>query len=135
MPRAGTCTVCKHRYRRFIDKAIASRQSVRLIASRYKISTSAIQRHKVHIRKAVAKAQEKADITTAKTVWGKLDQLVTEAEQRYKKRRGGLKAQWFREIRATIALGIKLGVAAHRQQQTYRDVTPAVLKMIEEVKE
>lgn len=43
------------------------------------------------------------------------------------------KATWFREWRGMMELGFKLGMEAQRQKQVYQDVTPAVLKMIEEV--
>ena len=134
MPKAKTCRICSSPKRRFIDKAIVSGKSLRFISAQFHTTQSTLQRHKAHIRRAVAKAREKAEITNGLTVWHKLENLVIEAEKQYKRNKGMLKATWFREIRGTIEMGIKLGVEAHRQQQVYQDVSPAVLRMIEEVK-
>lgn len=45
-----------------------------------------------------------------------------------------VKATWFREWRGMVELGFKLGMEAQREQQAYPDVTPAVLRMIEEMR-
>ena len=132
MPRV--CTICTHKNRKEIDQAIAKKGSNRAISLRYKVGLMSVQRHREHIKQAVIKAQEKAVTTNGNSVWFKLEAMVEEAERQFKKNKGMLKATWFREMRGTIEMGIKLGLEAHKERQTFSDVSPAVLKMIEEVK-
>ncbi len=54
---ARTCTICNHKDRKEIDKALLKGTSFRTIAGQYRVSKSALQRHKencipVHLVKA-----------------------------------------------------------------------------------
>ena len=133
MPRV--CTICTSKKRKQVDALIAKRIPVRNIEKLTHFGFLTIQRHKEHIRQALIKAQESQEVTNGTSVWHKLENMVEEAERQFKKNKGMLKATWFREMRGTIEMGIKLGLEAHREKQTFSDVTPAVLKLIEEAKE
>jgi hypothetical protein len=57
------CTVCGHPDREAIDKALVAGASFRDIAGQYKLSKSAVERHKAeHLPAAMAKAKEAADV-------------------------------------------------------------------------
>ncbi len=64
MPR--TCTVCSHKEREGIDKALLADEPYRHIASRFGTSTGALQRHRAeHLPATMVKAQEQADVRHA----------------------------------------------------------------------
>ncbi len=132
MPRV--CTICTSPKRAQVDALIAKRVPVRNIEKLTKFGFLTVQRHKEHIRQALVKAQEEKQLTNGNSVWLKLENMVEEAERQFRKNKGGLKAVWFREMRGTIEMGIKLGLEAHKERQIFKDVTPAVEKMIEEMK-
>jgi hypothetical protein len=44
-----TCTICKHKQRESIDRAIVENEPERTIADRYSVSKTAVHRHKAHI--------------------------------------------------------------------------------------
>lgn len=61
MPR--TCTLCRHSRRQEIDEALVTGESYRHIASRFDTSTAALQRHREHLGKAIAKAEARREET------------------------------------------------------------------------
>ncbi len=128
------CSICSSPKRAQVDALLLQKVSCRRIAAKYHLSGSAIQRHKVHIQEAIAVAQQGMVATNGNSVWQKLDKMLAEAEKQYENNHGILKATWFREMRSTIETGIKLGLEAHKERQVFKDVTPAVEKMIEEAK-
>ena len=134
MPRK--CTVCSYEQCAAIDRAIIAGESNRSIAKRHPgVSESAIQRHRAHIKKAIVRAGEKRELTNGKSAIQQFEEMLAEAERMYRGTPADsvlTKATWFREWRGMMELGFKLGMEAQRQKQVYQDVTPAVLKMIEE---
>jgi len=134
MPRK--CTVCSYEQCAAIDKAIIAGETNRSVAKRFPgVSESAIHRHRAHIKKAVARAGEKREIINGKSAIQQFEEMLAEAERMYRETPADsalAKATWFREWRGMMELGFKLGMEAQRQKQVYQDVTPAVLKMIEE---
>jgi len=70
---AGVCKACKSRKREELDRALINGDSFRDIAGRFRISKSALQRHKKdHLQVAVRQAiQQDAEhrIITAQEVW------------------------------------------------------------------
>ena len=134
MPRK--CTVCNYEQCVAIDRAIIAGETNRSIAKRFPgVSESAIQRHRAHIKQAVVRAGEKREITNGKSAIQQFEEMLAEAERMYRGTPADsvlTKATWFREWRGMMELGFKLGMEAQRQKQVYQDVTPAVLKMIEE---
>src|SRR5439155_18595144 len=56
MPR--TCTICAHKDREGIDRALAVGTSLRNIAKRFATSATALHRHKAHVKAVLAKALE-----------------------------------------------------------------------------
>src|SRR4051794_18080773 len=64
MPR--TCTVCSHAEAHLINVALVSREPYRHIASRYGVSTTALQRHsQEHIPALLVKARQAAEAAEA----------------------------------------------------------------------
>ncbi len=64
MPRV--CTICTHKSRAKIDKALVERQAFRHIAARFDVSTSALVRHHDdHLPAALVKAQAAAEAAQA----------------------------------------------------------------------
>ncbi len=64
MPR--TCTVCGHKKRSAIDKALVERQAFRNIAAQFQVSTSALVRHSDdHLPTALVKAQKATEAAQA----------------------------------------------------------------------
>ena len=59
MPR--TCLACASPERREIDKALATGESFRRIASRVSISEASLRRHKSHVTETICKVQEKRE--------------------------------------------------------------------------
>lgn len=67
-----TCSICKHKDRELIDRAIVEGGSVRDIAGHYRVSKSAVDRHRAHITELI-KAETvnraetlESDISTAR---------------------------------------------------------------------
>jgi hypothetical protein len=66
MPR--TCTVCSHKARRGIDAAIASGASFRDIAGQFRLSKSALSRHREHVAGAIEKAAERRELNIGESI-------------------------------------------------------------------
>lgn len=71
MPRP--CSACRHLQRPAIDAALAAGTSLRDIAARFTVSTSALCRHRAHIPAQIAQAQQAAVVANAGTL---LDQIA-----------------------------------------------------------
>jgi hypothetical protein len=56
MPRA--CTVCLHRNREKIDRALLRGETLRAVGARFDTSWSAIHRHKRHLKASLARAKQ-----------------------------------------------------------------------------
>lgn len=64
MPR--TCTICTHTERAAIDRELVTGDAYRHIASRYGVSTTALQRHKAdHLPPALAQAKQAEAVADA----------------------------------------------------------------------
>jgi len=71
MPRS--CTVCTHKSRAEIDRALVAGEAFRHIAARFDTSTGALQRHKAdHLPVTLVKAQEAEEVAQADAL---LDQV------------------------------------------------------------
>jgi hypothetical protein len=74
MPRR--CTVCDHDEGHAINVALVSRDPYRQIASRYGVSTGALQRHsQEHIPKLLAKAKEAVEVAEAGDLLSRIEAL------------------------------------------------------------
>jgi hypothetical protein len=73
MPR--TCTVCQHERRRRIDTAIVLGTSNRAIASQFRLTRAAVQRHKRHVAAALERASEKREISIGENILDRLEDL------------------------------------------------------------
>jgi hypothetical protein len=73
MPRI--CTVCSHKSRVKIDKAIVFGRSNRAIASQFCVTRSAVQRHKRHVAAAIERATEKRELSIGQDILGRLEDL------------------------------------------------------------
>ena len=78
MPR--TCTICGHKKRANIEKAVLAGESFRNIALRYETTTGSLFRHKSsHLTQAVVKANGVAEIIHANSLLAKLESIESEA--------------------------------------------------------
>ena len=59
------CSVCAHADHEAIDAAIVEGESLRNIAERYAVSTTALHRHKAHLPLTVARAHEAVEVAEA----------------------------------------------------------------------
>jgi len=78
MPR--TCTICRHRDREPIERALLAREPYRHIAKQFDTSTAALQRHKQdHIPLSIARAhdsqQAKREVTLLEDVRSRQDRI------------------------------------------------------------
>ncbi len=135
MPRK--CSVCKHRKRDHINRAILSaKKSLRVISKQYEVSYSAVQRHKnEHLIQAMRLAKKNGEIKEGKTAFEQFNEMVKEAEGKYRTTDGQLQVGWFREWRAMLELAFKLGIEEERrrERQVFTDVTPAVKAIIDKM--
>ena len=75
-----TCSVCTHKDRHLIDKALIEGATIRYIAGQYNLSSSAVQRHKdSHLPKKLAKAKEAKEVTEADSLMAELVNLKSKA--------------------------------------------------------
>lgn len=118
---AGKCSVCEHPKRSEIDKALVTRSaSMRNIAERFGVSTTALARHKKgHIPRLVEAAQAAAGAQAATSGRELIDELeALRARVRAileKAEEGGelrVALQAVRELRECIEAQFKLGVSA-----------------------
>ena len=99
MPR--TCTICAHKKRAAIEKAILAGESFRNIASRYGTTTGSLFRHKSgHLTQAVVKANGAAEAAHGDDLLAKVVQLEADA------RRIGAKAEKAKDLRAAL-MGVR----------------------------
>ncbi len=131
MPRK--CSVCTHPKRAHINRALMNpKRSLRQIAAQYGVSSSTLQRHKKHMVQTIQLAKKNGAIEEGKTALEQFNEMITEAEKRYREAEGQLQIGWFREWRAMLELAFKLGIEEERRRDTeeFRDVTPGVLAII-----
>jgi len=77
MPRV--CTVCTHPSKAEINKALLDKKPYRDIASRYDTSTATLLRHREHMPRQLAKAQEAAEVAHADDLLSQLKGLRNKA--------------------------------------------------------
>ncbi len=79
MPRS--CTVCTHDERHAVNVALVQREPYRHIASRYSVSTGALQRHaKDHLPELLAKAKDAVDVAEADSLLERIEGLYKRTE-------------------------------------------------------
>ncbi len=78
MPRK--CTICTHKSRAKVDKALVERQAFRHIAARFQVSTSALVRHHDdHLPAALVKAQAATEAAQANALLAQVVDLRDKA--------------------------------------------------------
>ena len=131
MPRKDSIEI--HPKRQYINRMLLTgKRTLREIAGKYGISISALHRHKAHLIKAIREAKELERIKQGKTGFEQFNEMVKEAEQKYRGTTEQLQVGWFREWRAMLELAFKLGIEEERrrERQVYSDVSPGVLAII-----
>jgi hypothetical protein len=111
MPR--TCTICTHKQRTAIDKALVARQAFRHIAKRYSVSTAALVRHSDdHLPSSLLKAQAAREAANADALLAQVVDLRGKALSVLEKAEGSddLRAavSAIREARGCVELLAKL---------------------------
>ena len=111
MPRR--CTVCGHKNRPAIDKALVARQPFRNIAAQFKVSTSALVRHSDdHLPSSLLKAQSAREAADADALLAQVVDLrdkalsVLKEAETYKDWRVAIAA--IREARGSVELLARL---------------------------
>jgi len=87
MPR--TCTICAHNRRTEIDRDLLAGRSLRNVAQRCSVSTTALFRHQKHISATLVKAKEASEIARADSLLDQLRNLTTEAQSLKRKAEQG----------------------------------------------
>jgi hypothetical protein len=128
-----TCKICKAKNRKAIEKAIVSGVSLRDIARQFKVSKDGVSRHKRHIKSTIIQAAEKRMIKAGKSYVERFEALVEDAEKSLKTAKtDSAKQGWHHVLGRYLELAYKLGMeeARRKEQQQFKDVTPAVLAII-----
>ena len=77
---AMVCTICRHEGREAIDRALLGGETLRNIAERYGVSTTALHRHKARdISKALVRAAEAQEIAHDRDLLERVRDLVESA--------------------------------------------------------
>ena len=121
MPRV--CTICSHSDRAAIDAALLNGESYRYIATRFNVSTGALQRHRNdHLPAKLAKAHEAKEVASADKLIGELDALKGKAVSllMQAERAGDLRTalSGVREARACIETLLEVEGEIDRHAQT-----------------
>lgn len=109
---APKCTVCHHPECESINRELIAGASKRTVANRYGLSPAAVQRHKAHIPKTLAKAKEHKEVVQADSVMGDISmirsRLLTLLD--IAEREGDIKntCTVIKELRSTIELLAKV---------------------------
>jgi len=129
------CSICKHPKRQYINRMLMNpRHTLRRISVKYAVSQTALARHRdEHISKAIQLARENGEIKQGKSSYEQFEDMLTEAENKYRNADVSMQVQWFREWRAMLELAFKLGLEAERRREhnTFSDVSPAIQEMID----
>ena len=89
---ARPCTVCRHRERQAIDKALAAGEPCPAIARRFAVSADAAERHRrAHLPAAILKAQEAADVASGDELFSQGRAQQVRAEELYGEARAVLR--------------------------------------------
>ena len=78
MPR--TCTVCGHKERQAIDKALVAGESFRNISQHFGRSAAALFRHKEHVTGALVKAAERREERHGASLLDQVEDLTAESQ-------------------------------------------------------
>jgi hypothetical protein len=105
MPR--TCRACAHPNRKAIDAALATGELLRKLSEKYRISISALHRHKTHAGQAIVKVAEKRQESIGEWIMSRLQNLYERAEKISKEAElsgdGRLALAGMKEVRETLA--------------------------------
>ncbi len=130
----SVCSICRHEKTEAISLELLQKVPVRDIAAKYGVSTSALQRHKGHIPKVLAVAEQAQHVAEASSVMQKIIELDRRADEIYKEAKEGedlaLALKALKELRETAALFAK--VTGELQQQTVHQhlhITPEWLTL------
>ena len=81
---ARSCSVCQHDSREAIDSSLIHGEPLRNIASRHRLSPTALHRHKnAHLPKALARAQEAQEIVRASSLLEEAEALLARTDTIY----------------------------------------------------
>jgi hypothetical protein len=106
MPRA--CSICRHPQRHEIDAAISSGGTLRGIAGQFRVSDSAVDRHRAHIGLQLADTEEGRRVLSAESIAQRLvvvDELLARA------------AEEARGVRDVVAIALAHLKVVHVQAQ------------------
>lgn len=126
-----TCTICRSKRKAKIEAAILQRVPIRRIAAQFRLAEASIQRHKAHMKTAIAKAREEAELKSGKSAFAQFMDMWDEAVKEYRLAKTPMaRAIWFREKRALFEMAAKLGLQAQAEKSVYRGCHPAIIELI-----
>ena len=73
------CSVCIHKKRQQIDRALLAHETLRYVAERFALSVWALHRHKRHLSATLMKAEEAREAAQADSLLEQLQNLQTRA--------------------------------------------------------
>ncbi len=107
MPRS--CTICRHNKSHAINVALVHRDPYRHVASRYEVSTGALQRHaREHLPELLVKARDAVEVAEATSLLDRVESLYKRTEAILEAAEGskewGTALQAIRECRGNLEL-------------------------------
>lgn len=123
-----SCTICLHEQRASIDMALVEGSPFRHIAAQFGTSTAALQRHKEHMPKELARAQQAQEVAQADDLLGQVRALRNKAISLLAKAEQagdyGTALRGVREARACVELLLEVEGELDRRPQYNILVSP-----------
>ena len=102
------CTICGNSQRPAIDAALVIRTPLRSVARQFRLSRSALHRHRAHIPAALTKANEVKQATEATGLLGRIETLIHDcrsiAQKASKAQQWQAAVSALREVRSCLEL-------------------------------
>jgi hypothetical protein len=121
-----SCTICGHKKRREIDRALLERRPLRHTASQFGTSTGALQRHRTHIHRDLVEAHETASrveqFARADSLLADVRNAEDRAERLYGAAEGILERALEAEDLKTALNAIRAGVDVMAEARQYLEL-------------
>ena len=132
MPRS--CTICAHDEAHAINVALVHREPFRHVASRYEVSTGALQRHaREHLPELLVKAKDAVEVAEAGSLLDRVESLYkrTEAILEAAESNGewGTALQAIRECRGNLELFGRVTKELHDAPTVHLHLNPEWLEL------
>lgn len=114
-----TCTICLHKSRKDIDRAIVEGNAVAAVARDFSVPYSTLWAHaQSHLSKTIVKAHEKQELVIANDLMDRINSIIARAERiftrNYEKGKDHTALKALAEQRSTIDLLAKISYQLHQ---------------------